>query len=251
MKREASMDARIVVPGSLNDPHQLIDAAHRSLRSSKVNEQGVLQSRTKRRLDIRVTPGTLERALLVGDTLIKALEERGCPVQVAKTEPHLTSATVLNEKIHFCIEEKIRQVEHKPTDKDKDRKSSIRWYSRPQYDYEPTGQLRFVVLDGDRLGVRRTWSDGKKQRLENCLNKFIAGLALIAEACKAERARQEEMRAAWERDARRNKELQEKRWEKERRVEVLESQLRRWKKGSTNARLRHRSRKRWRSISTQ
>jgi hypothetical protein len=58
------------------------------------------------------------------------------------------------------------------------------------------------------------WSDGKRQRLENCLNSIIAGLGAAAEGKKAlrlrreqrERERQEEQHRRWEEEERRRKE---------------------------------------------
>src|SRR5438552_3079429 len=80
---------RIVVPPALEEPHKLIGS---SLPKIRVAARSPLWSSApaEERLDIRVTPGALDRAVLLMDTLIKALEERGYLVET--TAPESSSA---------------------------------------------------------------------------------------------------------------------------------------------------------------
>jgi hypothetical protein len=65
-------------------------------------------------------------------------------------------------------------------------------------------------------GLRVTWSDGRAQRLEECLNDFIIGLIKVATLLKTERTeseekerkRQEELHAREEKARRKEEELE-------------------------------------------
>jgi len=105
----------IPVPEALTKPHPLVAQADRILRASEPDAKGLLQAAGKRCLDIRVTPATLERALLIMDTLVKALGKRGCSVSVASEHPWATTACVQDETIEFLLEERIKQVSHQST----------------------------------------------------------------------------------------------------------------------------------------
>lgn len=48
----------------------------------------------------------------------------------------------------------------------------------------PNGRLAFSLSALEGLGVRSLWSDGKRQRLEDCLADFLAHLPLAAQAIK-------------------------------------------------------------------
>jgi hypothetical protein len=69
--------------------------------------------------------------------------------------------------------------------------------ARKEYEFFPSGNCVFTILTYCGECVRKVWLDGKRQRLENCLNSIIAGLSTAAEGVKAHR-------------------LELKRWERER-----------------------------------
>jgi hypothetical protein len=48
----------------------------------------------------------------------------------------------------------------------------------PSLAQEPTGQLALTLTSLESgLGVRAIWKDGKRQRLEDCLEEFVASLS--------------------------------------------------------------------------
>jgi hypothetical protein len=88
--------------------------------------------------------------------------------------------------------------------------------------------LQLRISNAEYLGVRKVWADGKKQRLENLLGSFLRGLAVAAEAKKAERVQRAESERQRLEEAHRRAELEQQRWEEERRARELERQMGRW-----------------------
>lgn len=91
-----------------------------------------------------------------------------------------------------------------------------------------SGRLALKIGGPDRVGGRRTWADGKQQRLEQCLNKFIEGLIRIAETPKAERLEDERRQREWEERQRQRAEEYRQQAEEKRRSEQLLDQIDRW-----------------------
>jgi hypothetical protein len=154
--------------------------------------------RAKGCLAVTVRPQSIDRASLIQDALVKALESRGFPVTAADDKSGFTHVEVLTETIGFRLEEALDKKERELTVAEKRDRERYSWTSsrRPEYDYFPSGKLALVIGDSSGgTGSRRRWSDGKKQSLETLLNRFVAGLIQAADAKKEARRRHEE----WER----------------------------------------------------
>ena len=111
-----------------------------------------------------------------------------------------------------------KQHEHRP------------WlYRFAPYVYFPSG--RFVLSIEEYLdGSRHQWSDGKKQKLEKCLNAFIDGLFKAAEILKARHLEWERQRKQREEQERRREEEEQRRIEEEQKVKHLDAILANWAK---------------------
>jgi hypothetical protein len=224
---ESLPEHQITVPEMLTDPHSLVATTVLLLRRSRTDAQHVLVPSGKKHLAIHVTLGTADRAMLLYDTLIKALEARGFSVKVASGEHGpATTVTIGMERIGLLIDERIDRVERKP-----DPKVRHPVYGR-QYDYSPTGRLS-IRLQLPYLGearVRQNWWDASKQRVESCLNSVVVGLVTAAEALKAQRneqeARERERVAAEERRVIAEK----RRQEEEARIRALGNSLKAWRR---------------------
>jgi hypothetical protein len=127
---------KIPFPESHNDPHLLTNKSLRALETAKAGDRGILIPRNKICLDIRVTRDSTERACLIMDTLIKALEERNHTLKVVKDNPARTVVSVDDEEIEIGIDEKTRAVERVPTPDEKRRYADYSWWS-PGHDYLP------------------------------------------------------------------------------------------------------------------
>jgi len=218
--RESDPASRITVSAAVATLHPLAERARRSLRNAQPDEKGLLQPRTARCLDIQVARDSLDRALRVADALLKALDEREFRVDLVKDEIRQTRVEILNEHVQIRLGEKVRQIKRRAKD---------RW-DWPRYEYAPTGVLRLSILSRDALNVRKIWQDGKMQRIEDCLNRFTAGMVKAALAIKEERARRDQRQREWLEAEQRRAEEQQRRWEEEQRVHHLEELAAAWKR---------------------
>jgi hypothetical protein len=231
MAIEKFSENRIIVPDHLTSPHPLVKEVKRILKGKKPDEYGRIWSWKEPCLDIRVSPGNLERALRIMDSLIKSLAKRGCEVLIENKESHQTTVIVLDGKVHIGIEENSRRIVRELTAKEK--KDRERWpsiYSSAPYQYIPSGALTLKIKDWGSGIARKSWTDGKKQRLEDCLNDFMIGLHRTALAEKQERRVREERERLWEEERHRREEQARSRQEEEERIKALEQLTGNWHK---------------------
>lgn len=237
---ERSSD-KIIVPNELTAPHALVERSAELLR--KVPENGFVFARNKPCLDIAVGSSTLERALRIADALIKALEARGIPVAVVdkpnRADPssisHATRVVVDGEEIEWGLAEGSRREMGPPPPPPKDYTGAMRtsWlkYKQPEPIHVPNGVLA-LEIHGERyvsLGTRSTWKDGRHQRVETCLNGFIAELFTTAAALKRRREGIERSRREWEEKTRRHQEAVQRQQDEANREKELADQLNRWR----------------------
>lgn len=117
LTREQKSSSAIIVHSTLTDPHHWIQKSAGTLRQHSKHPEKALLKRAC--LDIRVSRATLDRALRVADSLLKALEERSIRIEVTdptpsehsrygpKTDgsPSRTGVHLLGSFIEFRIEE--------------------------------------------------------------------------------------------------------------------------------------------------
>ena len=99
---------------------------------------------------------------------------------------------------------------------------------RSKWDYQPTGLLRFRINEWGGEGARKTWIDGRRQRLEDVLNDVVVGLVTFAEAERRAREERERQRLEWEAERARQAELERRRREEEARRQELEHEAEVW-----------------------
>lgn len=187
-------------------------------------------------MDVEVTRDTVDRALRILDALVKALEQRGIRVSVKDIDEkgqefHRTTAAVLSEKIQFDLTEGVKRSERPLTREEKQKlaKDPYFWI-QDKYLYTPTGCLRLRIVDS-YLGFRASWSDGKRQRLEDRLDDFAKALVLAVNKRRVDRVEAERRHREWEEEERRRREAG-KAWELEAKqrkaLDLLEEG---WRKG--------------------
>jgi len=185
----------ILCPDTLIDPHRLTKKTLASFNKAKTDERGILLSRNKIHLDVRVTQASLDRACLIMDAMLKALESRGLKVRTSGERPLKTIVEVDGENIEISLDEKIRRIDYKPAEDDRKKYRGHEWMI-PKYSHLPTGELSLNVRDWH--APRKTWSDGKRQRLENCLGSFIQGLNEAAKRIKENREQRRLDQMRWD-----------------------------------------------------
>ncbi|WP_417730842.1 hypothetical protein [Rosistilla oblonga] len=151
----------IVVKDDLRNPHRLVDQAREKLRSETAGYRGLVSVGSQCCLDISVTKKSLSRALRILEALIRYWESvGGC---VSAGDPGTRFARD-EDGVSISISEQI--VRHEKPRRD-------RYYK--EYTYEATGKLT-LSIDRWGEGLRKSWSDGKVQRLENVLGNVAVAL---------------------------------------------------------------------------
>lgn len=169
-----------------------------------------------------VAPASGERACSVLDKLVAAVEAKGWSLDNTDQGYAIIAD---GETVGLMIEEKLDRVPHVITAaelKEKaeyDRKCALAdrgigyrpWREPPipEHDYVPNGEL---VLKFDREydagGVRRTYSDGKRQRLEALIPSMIDTLEEWAISVKRRREERAEQKRQWEEQDRKRKDIE-------------------------------------------
>jgi hypothetical protein len=85
------------------------------------------------------------------------------------------------------------------------------------------------ILDLDHLPGRTAWKDGRRARVEDDLNDFIAGLYVKAEAVRQARVESERRRREYQEEERRRWEAQQLAWKEEARLKKYQETLAQWR----------------------
>jgi len=221
---------KIVVEKEITNPHNLTLKNQKSFRNSNTDDRFMLRPRAKKHCNLKVTEGTVERALNIMDALLKAFELRGWKFHI-KADPELKMYIVIqDEEIEFSITEKTNRIDHVITEKEKKDKAAGRYYWAPKWDYVSSGELTLKIENSYWLISKHTWKDGKIQRIEECLNKFCISAIELSEAIKVDRVKKEEdviRRKKEEAERYRLKELRDMELKKR---EIFEKQVDAWEK---------------------
>ena len=221
---EALPENRLTVPELLAKPHPLVSASIQLFRKAKSDGQHRLMPSGKKCLDVSVSLGSADRAMLIYDTLLKALDQRDYALDILVNEQGTeTRVRIGEEYVGIGIDERVDRVE-----RPQDPKSKQLWHFK-EYDYVPTGRLSLRIQE-TYLQTRRTWSDGAKQRVEACLNDFIVGLVAAAEELKQQRLVREVRHREFLAEQERQRIAEERRQREEARIRALNADLVAWRK---------------------
>ena len=226
----------IVVPDRLSSPHPLTKQSSEILNSRQSNEVGIVNPPKKGCLDTTVSKGALRRALRIMDTIIKVLEKKGYGVYLSEGR---TKTKIQEVPISFGISEKLATKKKRPEEHDLDGRYRF-GHSRFIEERVPSGDLSLTIHKAEDFylyGCQKNWNDGKKSKLENCINSFVDGLVTVAVAkIERDKEREEEERRRIERqkqleeERRKRVELRRMYLEEEARVTNLISEAENWKR---------------------
>ncbi len=191
-------DIEIIMKNELVDPHPLGEKTKQILGKSKKDNQLIIPREDSRILNIQVSLGSLDYALRIMDALTKYMQERQISIQV-QTKHRKMSVFVENEEeeIEFLLKEKFDRTPHIPTKSEISKAKKYSWHQPPEFDFIPNGKLTLSITNVSYLGVQQNWSDGKVQRLENCLGKFYKGILETSYAMKKRREERERQKREW------------------------------------------------------
>lgn len=180
----------------------------------------------RKQFRLTVTPECKERAYLALSRIAAAAVERG--VEIVPSE-HGLAFQIGEDQVSLSVTEPLKRVPHVPTDREKvlldkweescRRKKALgQWISKwdrpkvPETDEVHGGQL-LVDVDQHKYhrGIRRRFSDGKHQRVENLAERIITAVVACAAESKQQRID----------DARRQKEFEEAQRRREEQERVM------------------------------
>jgi hypothetical protein len=175
--------------------HPLVLRSEKLLDRGKLNQRGLVISKNGALAQILVSREQLPRALKVLNALLLALEDRNQPASSPKQENLLLAVTIDGEAVMFSLSELTDSTPHVLTP------SEVKHpWSAPKHDYKLQLQITNVPL---LMGsIRRTWADGKQQRVEDCIGDFIVALTVAAAAIKKNKQDTEERHRQWEQERR-------------------------------------------------
>lgn len=214
---------QIVIASEIS--HPLVLRSKKLLERGKLNQHGLLISKNGSLSHSVVSREQLPRALKVLNALLLTLEERGQPASWPKEEGALLSVNIDGEAVRFSLSELTDSLPHVLTPTE----ANHPW-SAPKYDYKPTGRLQLQIsnLPAYRGPIRRTWADGKYQKIENCVGEFIVGLSVAAAAIKKNRLETEERHRQREEERKREEEERRIAEEHKRKAELVAELIGKW-----------------------
>jgi hypothetical protein len=213
-------------PCSKPDLSPLIESTRQALESAKPKKDGFLRLEAKKKFAVCVSPALKDRAYLALERLVTTASARGYAFEA--TDAGL-GMKIGEDVIGLAIIETIKKVPHEPSEAEAARlarwerdaqrlRAKGRWVSEwdkpkiPEFDEVPSGQLTVELDSGphyDRL--RRRFSDGKRQRVEDLAEKLVTAAAACAAAAvdrREEAIRRKKESEEWERRRRENERIQ-------------------------------------------
>jgi hypothetical protein len=204
-----------------------------SFHQSKKSEWGLIAPEPLVEVPMHVSARQLSRALRICDALLVALEQAGHKVAWPPPYNESLKVTVLGEPMTFLLSEVLERTAHKLTNSEVLRQKRESWWQAPTWDYEPSGRLMLTIEYGESLGVRRSWSDGKRKRIEDILGEFLVSVTAVAKAVKRRREEIDEWHRKWEEERKRQEELAARRAEYERKAKLVTDFIRGWEHGKS------------------
>jgi hypothetical protein len=205
--------------------HPLVLRSEKLLDRGKVNQHGLVISKDGALQHLLVSREQLPRALKVLNALLLALEERGQSASWPKEENASLAVNIDGEAVRFSLSEPTDSAPHVLTPTEVKHP-----WSAPKYDYKLTGKLQLQIANLPHFmgPIRRTWADGKQQRIEDCIGDFMVGLTVAAAAIKKNRQQTEERHRRREEERKREEEERRIAEEHERKAELVTELIGNW-----------------------
>lgn len=209
--------------------HPLALRSEKLLSRGKLNQKGLVIAKNGALAHILVSREQLPRALKVLNALLLALGARGQSASWPKQENALLAVSIDGEAVRFSLSEVTDSVPHVLTPGEVNHP-----WSAPKYDYKLTGRLQLQIANlPPYMGpIRRTWADGKQQRIEDCIGEFMVGLTVAAVAIKKNRQETEERHRQREEERKRQEEQRRIAAEHKRRAELVTELIGNWEEGA-------------------
>ncbi len=176
----------ITVPNTLAGAHPIVLTTHKQLSAESPVYDGILRPPTDSCLDIRVSPKALPRALRIMEGLIRGLEAQSYTVTIDKTRRQTLIKQSDLEVVLFIREGLKRQVEEATASTHSGSRYEFH-HSQNRMVFAPCGRLEIHIRSvqsiwGHGDGIRTKFSDGDRQRLEDCLGHVAVSVRQMSAA---------------------------------------------------------------------
>ena len=218
----------VKVPSRLHNPHPIVERLRAELNAARVDHNGRLAPGRRGGLVVEVGEQSKSRALLIANTFLRSLEERS--IVVVEGQGFKSRAALSNgeAQVTVSIREKLRRVNHELTDEERAREARSGWSWHRKYDFHPTGELRIQLDDVEFLKVRKSWSDGKRAKIEEKLGAAVLGVEFALAAIAEQEREWAAARKRRDEEHRLRQEAKRQREDQARKVAQLEALARQW-----------------------
>jgi hypothetical protein len=148
---------------NLRNLHPRLQVLYATLKSAPVIEHGPVEVAEVGNFHIWVSRGQMRRALLILDAIVKGTEARGATFALGKMDKNHLAAHFPDGMVEFQIAEKMKHESVKVSSTP----IGSGFYHQYEHRYKPTGTLTFSIRDYYPEGMRKNWSDGVRQRVED------------------------------------------------------------------------------------
>jgi len=240
---EKKPDNRVVVANRIDPANPLVVRTMKALMTAKADAQGLVSVAGSDLITVSVGPASVNRAVSILEALINAAQSRGyefkgekrCRIDVSGEQVGFSLTERSVRKSHVLMPDEVERLRKFEEQRERavrlgrwDAMHSLDRPKFPEWDYAPTGALALQLDELYHSGLRRTWADGKTQRLEDLLNDFLSGVVAYAAASKARHEEQERREREWREEERRRLRAQRWRERENRRVEFTEEFVEAW-----------------------
>jgi hypothetical protein len=246
VNRETKIPARSpLVDEALNDPHPLVALTRDRFENASEDSSGVLITKAKRVLGLRVSRPQLDRCLRLMDTLFKSWEAEGLSIEILSEGDGTQHGTFLrsgNERLQIAIQERVEEYDPGPTDEEK---LHPKWEWKKRTASRATSELT-LFLDGEHVTsytrFYRRFKDSPSLPLESKAQQIWQAGVDYFEKRKMHEIEQAKRRAAaeeerlqreleWAREQaewKREEEREKKRQEEQRKIKELAEAASQW-----------------------
>lgn len=221
---------KIPAAAELRDPHQLVARTAAALKREKADRDGLLLPSGENTLRIEVSKANSERALLIMDALLKALEQRGHRLAVQTNNRQRDAVVTVNgEQLALRLRERLARSPHTMTATE--RRDFLKYgrESYAKYDYKPSGELRVVAYRLDYRFSELRWSDSARRPLEQHVGDVVVGIEAFAAKLRQERIERQEASRQRDEEARQRHEEKRRREEEAQMFEQLRNDAACWR----------------------
>lgn len=173
---------------------------------------------------ISATPPAMERAVTLLSEFARLLEGKGFTfTRVEKSATLQLIYAPTKTEVRFSVQERVDRYQRELTAADKERS-----YIFDHWRYRPTGLLRVVLAEYHPEGGRKSWGDGKNQKLESKLADIAEGFVVCAQSKHVRDLEWAETHRRWDKEERLRREAEAREKAEQARDDALRTAAKDW-----------------------